>query len=548
MYARSGAKAIPAPIAGALPRAAWLDHKALVLLSCSLACGGTIGIGAALPGAWPLSALALSAWAWLVVLGTRRHPGLGGLVTCAGWLAWHVAGQGWVTAAVRDGEHALAWRAAVLAILLVFQLLPLLLAWTLLSPLTRTQRRGEGAIVLRWGLAVACAESLRQLGWWGSGYAHLGVVFVDVPAAGAWVPAIGGAGLGMLVLAVAGLWALAAWRLAAQGPRGARFPGALALAGVLAMVLWPSAPTPADATQGAPLTVTAVQPPAERGRHWTRAALDEALQQLETAIRTAPQASIVVTAETFFPEPPPREPAGTRWGDLVGLAKQRGVHLLVGMPHLLRDAEGVHLANAVVQVSPERRSLYAKERLVPGGEYLPWPSVLGSLYARLFERVREGQRSGPPELTAPLFVGGSTAGVSICHELGFPLIQAARADGAGWLVNLADDGWIDTSLYRRQMVSLARLRAQETGKPLLRVSQGGPTLLVGPDGRVLAQATGHRQAQNLAVTVTASASSTPYLQHAQALALLPLVLAAGAVLLAGRRTAATPSGEGPSPP
>jgi apolipoprotein N-acyltransferase len=205
------------------------------------------------------------------------------------------------------------------------------------------------------------------------------------------------------------------------------------------------------------------------------------------------------------------------------------VHLLVGMPHLVRDEEGLHLANAVVQISPERQSLYAKERLVPGGEYLPWADLLGPVYARLFERVREGQRSGPPELTAPMFVAGTTVGVSICHELAFALTQAARAEGAGWLVSVADDAWIDSALYRQQMLELARLRALEAGKALLRVSQGGPTLLVGPDGRVLARTASDNQAESLAVTVAPRDGAAPYQRRATVLAIAPLLV--GALLL-----------------
>jgi apolipoprotein N-acyltransferase len=208
------------------------------------------------------------------------------------------------------------------------------------------------------------------------------------------------------------------------------------------------------------------------------------------------------------------------------------VHLLIGMPHLVRDENGLHLANAVVQVSPERQSLYAKERLVPGGEYLPWAETLGPVYARLFERVREGQRSGPPELTAPMFVAGTTAGVSICHELAFALTQAARGEGAGWLVNVADDAWIDSALYRHQMLGLARLRALEAGKPLLRVSQGGPTLLAGPDGRVLARSTTEYQAERLAVTITLRRAAAPYQSHAAAVAAAPLLVGALLLLIA----------------
>lgn len=530
-------------------RAGWLDGIALGLLAAASISGGVIGLGAAWPPLWPLALLALAGWAWLVVLATRRSARFGLAAMSAGWLAWHLAGQGWVAWAVRDGDHAAAWRIAVVGIMLAFQLAPLLLAWLLLARLGGERHRAAGAILLRWALAVACAESLRQIGWWGSGYASLGVVFIELPGARAIVPHIGGAGLGWAVLAWCGLVALAAWHLASRGTRAAWRAAALAGAAALASLWWPVVePAPVPAASGS-LAVWAVQPPAERGRRWTRAGRDEALQQLEAAIGTAPAGTLLVTAETFFPEPPPRDGADTRWADLVRLAHRRGVHLLIGMPHLLRDEQGVQLANAVVQVSPERGSLYAKERLVPGGEYLPWPEVLGPVYQRLFERVRKGQRSGPPELTAPMFVAGSAVGMSICHELAFPLIQAARAQGAGWLANVADDGWIDQALYRQQMVGLARLRALENGKPLLRVSQGGPTLLVGADGRVQARSQSEHLAERLPLALQPREQAAPYQRIAMGVAAVPLLLAVLLVLLTGwLRTAPAPTDEGVTTP
>ncbi|MFZ5549835.1 MAG: apolipoprotein N-acyltransferase [Pseudomonadota bacterium] len=548
MYARLAAKATTRPMAAAADRTRWLDGIALGLLAASALAGAAVGLGAAWPALWPLSLLSLSAWAWLVLLAARRSARFGLAALSVGWLAWHLVGQGWVAWAVREGEHALAWRAAVLAVMLVFQLAPLVLAWLLLAPLGGPRHRAAGAIVLRWGVSVACAESLRQLGWWGSGYASLGVVFIDLPGARALVPHIGGAGLGLLVLAWCGVVALAAWHLASRATRAARRAAGLACISAVAAVAWPAA-EPTTATTGEAMKIWAVQPPAERGRRWTRSGRDDALAQLEAAIAKAPAGALLVTAETFFPEPPPRAGADTRWADLVRQARRRDVHLLIGMPHLLRDDQGMHLANAVVQVSPERGSLYAKERLVPGGEYLPWPGVLGPVYQRLFERVRDGQRSGPPELTTPMFVGGSTVGVTICHELAFPLILAARAQGAGWLANVADDGWIDQALYRRQMVGLARLRALETGKPLLRVSQGGPTLLVGADGRIQARSASEHLAEQLPLTLRPREQAAPYQRIATGVAAAPLLLAVLLVVLTGwLRTPAAPTEEGETSP
>lgn len=543
MHAMRAEEAATGLSAAARPRRGrWLDSVALWLLALAAAAGTVIGLAAAWPSLWPAALAALVAWGWLVVMSSRRSGALGAAVLAAGWAAWHLAGQGWVALAVRESEP-MAWRAAVVLVMLLVQLAPMLAVWLLLAPLGGPRRREAGMLACRWAVAVAAAESLRQFGWWGSGYASLGVVFVELPGARALVPSLGGAGLGLLVLAWSALAVFVVWQWASGSRQAAWRSAAVALVAAVTTATWPVAPLGGEG--GPSLRVVAIQPPAERGKRWTPSFRDEALRQLQAAIDAAPAGTLLVTAETFFPEPPPRSGGDNHWGDLLGRARQRGVHLLIGMPHLLRDGEGVQLANAVVQISPERQSLYAKERLVPGGEYLPWAATLGPVYARLFERVREGQRSGPPELTAPMFVAGTTVGVSICHELAFALTQAARAEGAGWLANVADDAWIDSALYRQQMLGLARLRALEAGKPLLRVSQGGPTVLVGPDGRVHARSATQDQAERLAISIAPRDDAAPYPGRAAAVAAVPLLLGALLLLLAWwsrPATAHTPSG------
>jgi apolipoprotein N-acyltransferase len=520
------------------------DGVALLLWLGAAGCGAWMGLGAAWSWAWPLSLLALSGLCTLVIGASRRSARQGFVLVLSAWAAWQLTGTGWIASAVRDSAHTTAWQLLVLLVLLVLQTLPVALLWWLLD--RATSRAGGQAhdrdalhLLLRFGLTLAGAETLRQFGWWGSGYAALSTAFVDAPGARWVVPMLGAAGWGWLVWGAAAALAGSVWFRLAGAQHAHRWSDAGVLLAVLVgLGLWTldGRPRP-DWMQTSPageVSALAVQPPAERGRRWTREARDAALAQLEGAVRTAPPGTVLVTAETYFPEPPPRVAEGS-WLELRKLVHARGVHVLIGMPHLLRDEEGVHLMNAVVQLSPERQSLYAKERLVPGGEYLPWPDTLGPLYAQIFEKVRTGQHAGPPELRQPLYAAGQAIGASICHELSFALTMADRAREANWLVNLADDVWIDEGLYRQQMLSVARLRALEAGKPLLRVSQGAASVLVSPDGQVMAQAD-DAGAQLLPVQLQAREGVTPYQRVAGWLAGLPLVMTAAWCLVAlGRR-------------
>jgi apolipoprotein N-acyltransferase len=514
-------------------RYARFDSAAALLCAAAAAAGVLLGLGAAWPTAWPLTWMASSGFVFLIIALSRRSAAQGFIGLMLAVAAWQAAGMGWVALAVRDSAFTNAWQLGVLAVALATQLVPAAAVWCLLRWVARRAgsefERDAWLVGLHVGLALACAETLRQFGWWGHGYARLSTAFLDMPGARLVVPVVGAAGWGWLVWLSATLLAGALW-FCLSGARCARrwTVGLLGLGAVAwGLLAWSEARSAATWTAARPdaeVSLIVVQPPAERGRRWTRPMRDDAIAQLEAAIKSASPGTVLVTSETFFSEPPPRQADG-RWADLLGLVRSRGVHALIGMPYLLRDPEGTHMMNAVVQISPHRGSLYAKERLVPGGEYLPWPEMLAPLYERIFEKVRTGQRSAPPELTQVLFAGGESIGVSICHELSFPLTMAERASGASWLVNLADDVWIDSDLYHRQMLAIARLRAMESGKPLLRVSQGAPSVLIGPGGEVMAGAA-DAGALNLPLQLVPHDGSTPYQRMAMWLAAAPVALAA----------------------
>lgn len=526
------------------PQRARIDGAATMLWCGSGFSGAALGIGAAWPYMWPVCWCALACMCVVVIAASRRSRLQGSVAMSVGWVAWQVAGTGWIILGVREGSHTAAWQAAVLAFFAVTHLLPALSMWLLLDWATHKTEtphdRDPVRLAIKFGLTLACAETVRQWGWLGSGYASLGSAFVDMPGAQMAIPVAGAAGWGWAVSCSAVLSACVVWFLLA-GARRATAGAALGL--LICVVAWialwqlekSDLPTWMQPQDVADVVALAVQPPPQRGKHWSRKDRDEAVDQLESALMQASPGTVVVTAETFFPEPPPKVAEGS-WLDLVQLVRKRNVHALLGMPHLMRDDEGVHMMNTVVQLSPDRQSLYAKERLVPGGEYLPWPDALSPLYEQMFDKVRSSQRGGPPELTEPLFAGGQVIGTSICHELSFPLTMAARARQANWLVNLADDMWVDNLLYREQMLTVARVRAMEAGKYVLRVSQGAASALISPRGQVTTQAPS-AQAVLLPVRLHAREGMTPYHRAAPWLAGAPLLLAgAWCVLALLRRT------------
>ncbi|MGH9476294.1 MAG: apolipoprotein N-acyltransferase [Terriglobales bacterium] len=130
---------------------------------------------------------------------------------------------------------------------------------------------------------------------------------------------------------------------------------------------------------------------------------------------------------------------------------------------------------------------YDKIHLVPFGEYVPLPGWLERLLgaSKLVQDV--GDFVPGQDLTL-FHLGGHRFAALICYESIFPqLAREETASGAEWLVNLSDDSWYGHSSAQAQGLMMARVRAIENHRWLLRDTDNGLTAVIGPYGRVQAQ-------------------------------------------------------------
>ena len=128
---------------------------------------------------------------------------------------------------------------------------------------------------------------------------------------------------------------------------------------------------------------------------------------------------------------------------------------------------------------------YDKIHLVPFGEYVPWANVL-ALAGSLTQEISDFQ---PGNSYSVLPVGEDRLSVFICYESIFPgQIREFVVRGATVLVNVSNDGWFGNSAAAPQHLNMARVRAVETGRFVLRATNTGLTAVVDPRGRILAQA------------------------------------------------------------
>jgi apolipoprotein N-acyltransferase len=126
--------------------------------------------------------------------------------------------------------------------------------------------------------------------------------------------------------------------------------------------------------------------------------------------------------------------------------------------------------------------VYDKVHLVPFGEYEPFP-----LIHRVVTSVSSdvgGFHKGNKYVVGR-FPGGNTFGVFICYEATYPgEVRRFTAGGAQLLINISNDGWFGRSAAAEQHLRMARVRAVENRRWLVRSTNNGFTVSVDPYGRI----------------------------------------------------------------
>jgi apolipoprotein N-acyltransferase len=130
----------------------------------------------------------------------------------------------------------------------------------------------------------------------------------------------------------------------------------------------------------------------------------------------------------------------------------------------------------------QRVFVYDKVHLVPFGEYEPFP-LIHHVVASVSSEVG-GFHKGSRYVVGQL-PRGNTFGVFICYEAIYPG-EARRfaARGAQLLINLSNDGWFGRSAAAEQHLRIARVRAVENRRWLVRSTNNGFTASVDPYGRM----------------------------------------------------------------
>jgi apolipoprotein N-acyltransferase len=166
----------------------------------------------------------------------------------------------------------------------------------------------------------------------------------------------------------------------------------------------------------------------------------------------------------------------------------------------------VHYFNSVLAMG-DKASWYDKHHLVPFAEFFPVPSFVRSwlrLMSLPYSDFTPGAAVQPPLPAAQLQLGAT-----VCYEdaYGSSMLPVLRQADA--LVNVTNDAWFGHSSARHQHFQIARMRAMEAGRYLIRAANDGISAVIGPHGEVVNRAPEFRPVI-LVSKVTPMRGLTPY--------------------------------------
>jgi apolipoprotein N-acyltransferase len=127
--------------------------------------------------------------------------------------------------------------------------------------------------------------------------------------------------------------------------------------------------------------------------------------------------------------------------------------------------------------------IYDKIHLVPFSEYVPWRNWF--FFARDLTSLIGDFQPGKQYKVGQ--IAGGPSSVYICYEAIFPNeVRRFTQQGAQLFINISDDGWFGGSGAPQQHLAMARVRAVENRRWLLRDTNDGITVSVDPYGRIVA--------------------------------------------------------------
>ncbi|EPJ49161.1 MAG: hypothetical protein OFPI_26040 [Osedax symbiont Rs2] len=243
---------------------------------------------------------------------------------------------------------------------------------------------------------------------------------------------------------------------------------------------------------GEPIDVAIVQPDIDQLIKWNPLHLESILDRYYSSSQKLLGKKVIIWPETAIPSLYPKvEPY---FAPLVAEQQRLGGSLISGIPMKVIDPQhplGRRIHNSILNLT--ENTSYHKQRLVPFGEYVPWQDQFRDLFN--FLNIPDMTFSLPKNSLQPLLkVGDFQYSTAICYEIAYPELVREYSKNADIILTLSNDTWFSHSIGPDQHFQMARMRAIENGRWLIRSANNGITAIVNAQGEVVEIAPRYTQA------------------------------------------------------
>jgi apolipoprotein N-acyltransferase len=231
---------------------------------------------------------------------------------------------------------------------------------------------------------------------------------------------------------------------------------------------------------GDPITVAIVQPAVPLAKKWTRRHREDILNDLAaTTDSLYATHDLIVWPESALPGY--RDQMQRFLTSIHSQAVAHDATVITGIPS--RDSKGRYNS---IEALGAGSGIYHKQKLVPFGEYIPFESWLRGIIG-FFDLPMSQFTPGPPN-QAPLTMSNIAIAPFICYEMVYPDFVAASSKDSQLLVTISNDTWFGDSIGPWQHFQMARFRAVELSRDLIRGTNDGVSAIMSANGDIVATA------------------------------------------------------------
>lgn len=236
------------------------------------------------------------------------------------------------------------------------------------------------------------------------------------------------------------------------------------------------------------ITVAAIQGNIKQERKWLPEEIYPTLEKYRVASESNWDVNLILWPETAVTVLRHQAKEYLKYLDTEG--KKYKTAVITGIPYQQGKAEEYPGAyhNSILALG-ESSGLYHKQKLVPFGEYVPLPQSWRGLLS-FFNIPMSDFMPGKSNQT-PLHVISDALEYDIapfiCYDIAYPDHVANVAQNTGLLITVSNDAWFGHSIGPLQHFAIARMRALENGRYLLRSTNTGITALIDNKGQVVDQ-------------------------------------------------------------